>query len=797
MAKRPTHGKSAQMVKDVEKKTDRRKTVEETSRESEEGSSQLLEGSPIPTLVINNKHIVTHCNRAYENLTGIAARTIIGSRKHWMTFYRKKRPIMADFIVDNASEETIAEYYGDSCRKSTSIEGAYEAEGFFPNLGEHGKYVFCTAAPLRDAEGNIVGAIATLQDITERKRTEDQLRTSERRLRTLFYFVPYPTVVFTLDGLVSYLNPAFTETFGWTLEELEGKRIPYVPPGFEQQTVEKLRELFEEKKLVRDETKRLTKDGRILDVEITAAIISESGKEPSGELVMLRDITQEKRMARTNESMLRISMALPAYPDLEDLLDYISSEVRRFLNVEVAIVILLDEGKHELYFLGAAYEDKATQKKAKEVRYPADKGVSGKVIKTGESIIVPDTSKDLDFYPVIDAQVGHRSRNLLEVPLRIGDRIIGVLGAINKIGGAFDQTDVDLLNMIGGTVALSVENARVSEELKKSYRDVTSLNRAKDRVINHLSHELKTPVAVLSGSLKLLTDKLAALPEETWKATLERARRNLERIMDIQYEVADIMQDREYKTYGLLSVLLDQCTDELDTLAAEEGGEVVLIEHIRKRVEEIFGPKKAVPQKILLIDYVGKRLDVLKPLFSHRHVEIVSRLEPTPPVFIPVDILQKVIDGLVKNAIENTPDEGIIEIMVRKKWEGTELVIQDRGVGIVEEAQHRIFEGFFATQETMDYSSRKPFDFNAGGKGADLLRMKIFSERYHFTISIESSRCRFIPKESDICPGRISECAFCTEKEDCYHSGGTTFVLYFPPAPEKVGSLKVTHKKAH
>jgi signal transduction histidine kinase len=112
-------------------------------------------------------------------------------------------------------------------------------------------------------------------------------------------------------------------------------------------------------------------------------------------------------------------------------------------------------------------------------------------------------------------------------------------------------------------------------------------------------------------------------------------------------------------------------------------------------------------------------------------------------------------------------------------------VVRDCGVGIVEEDQRRIFEGFFATQETMDYASRKAFDFNAGGKGADLLRMKIFSERYHFTIAMESSRCRFIPQENDTCPGRISECDFCTEKEDCYRSGGATFSLYFPPAKEE------------
>ena len=147
---------------------------------------------------------------------------------------------------------------------------------------------------------------------------------------------------------------------------------------------------------------------------------------------------------------------------------------------------------------------------------------------------------------------------------------------------------------------------------------------------------------------------------------------------------------------------------------------------------------------------------------------------------MPLDPLQKITDGLIKNAIENTPDEGKIEIIVREKEGGTELVVHDYGVGIIEDNQRRIFEGFFATQDTMAYSSKRAFDFNAGGKGADLLRMKIFSERYNFKIEMTSSRCRFIPEETDLCPGRISKCTFCTNKEDCYRSGETTFSIHFP-----------------
>ena len=623
------------------------------------------------------------------------------------------------------------------------------------------------------------------KEAAKRKKVEGALRKSTRRLGILIDFVPYPIEILTVDGRVYYLNHAFTEIFGWTLEELEGEFIPFVPPERKQETADNFKRLLKEKVLQRQETRRLTKDGRILDVAMRAVCHSEPDDEPALELVIFRDITQEKRIARINEALLRISMALPAYPDLEDILDYISSEIKLLLNVDGAIVILLDEEKKELFFLGTAYEDRATQKRAKEIRFPANKGVAGKVIETGEPIIVPDTSKDPNYYSVVDEQLGYNSRTMLDVPLRSSNRIVGVLCAINKKEGVFDNTDVDLLSMIGGTVALSVENARVSNELKKAYKEVTSLNRAKDNVINHLSHELKTPVAVLASSLNILTRNLKALPEETWKPSIERAQRNLDRIKDIEYEVEDIMQDTQHKTYGLLSMILDQYTDELESLITEEVGEVPITKRVRKRVEEIFGPKEIVHEEILLDEYVKERLAYSKPLFSYRQVEIIHDLVPTPPIYMPSDPLQKVIDGLIKNAVENTPDEGKVEIIVRKKGKGSELLVHDFGVGIIEEAQRRIFEGFFTTQDAMVYSSKRPYDFNAGGKGADLLRMKIFSERYNFKIDMTSSRCGFIPKESDICPGRISICTFCKKKEDCYHSGGTIFSLYFPPAPKR------------
>jgi sensor histidine kinase regulating citrate/malate metabolism len=151
---------------------------------------------------------------------------------------------------------------------------------------------------------------------------------------------------------------------------------------------------------------------------------------------------------------------------------------------------------------------------------------------------------------------------------------------------------------------------------------------------------------------------------------------------------------------------------------------------------------------------------------------------------MPPDPLEKIVKGLVKNAIENTPDEGKIEVGVRSRGKAVELRVRDWGMGIVPEHQKHIFEGFFPTQDTMLYSSKKAFEFNAGGRGADLLRMKIFSERFNFAISMTSTRCKHLPLTKDSCPGRISECEYCKTVEDCYESGGTTFEVLFPERPK-------------
>ncbi|UCD81214.1 MAG: PAS domain S-box protein [Desulfobacterales bacterium] len=650
---------------------------------------------------------------------------------------------------------------------------------------------------ITDEGGQRVGFRGIARDVTDRVLAEQALKASEvcalelsqtsrraeQRYLAFLNFLPYPVFVFNMDGTVSYLNPAFEKVFGWKLEELEDKIIPsFIPDDLKEATRQGIRQLFDEKVLHGFETKRFTKDGRLLDIVIDGAIFYDEDNQPAGQVVTLRDVTRQKRDARINQALLRIARALHRYRLLDERLEFITKEVQHLMQVEGASVILLDEDKKEFFFRESAYDDGETGQRMKEIRFPADKGVAGHVYRTGQPYIVPDTSQDPYFFSQVDEQSSYQTRSMLDVPLQIQDRLIGVLCAVNKKEETFDQTDVDLLSAIANYVALPIENAAINEELKRSYQEVQNLNRAKDRVIHHLSHELKTPVSILSASLSILRKRLEGLEDHNWDNILNRAQRNLDRLLEMQYEIEDILRKKDYKIHYMLSSLLDACADELEVLVAENLAEKDILARLRRRIDELFGRHDVKSEAMRLDQFVEQKIQALQPRFAHRKCRVETRLSPVRAIWIPADVLDKIVEGLVRNAIENTPDGGKITVSVREGGTGPELEIQDTGIGISAENQRLIFENFFTAYDTMQYSSRKPYDFGAGGKGFDLLRMRIFSERYQFKLKMKSKLCRHIPEDAAVCPGDIEECVQVGQPESCMDSGGTTVTVQFYPA---------------
>ena len=156
-----------------------------TRRNIESMLAQIIDNDPVPTFVIDANHRITHWNKACENITGFKAANMIGTQKHQQVFYpNEERPIMADLILDGSMEEQFAQYYPTNYRPSPIIDGAFESEAFFPHIGQ-GCWLFFTAAPIVNGEGECIGAIETLQDVTERRVAKERLLAHQNQLEQM------------------------------------------------------------------------------------------------------------------------------------------------------------------------------------------------------------------------------------------------------------------------------------------------------------------------------------------------------------------------------------------------------------------------------------------------------------------------------------------------------------------------------------------------------------------------------------------------------------------------------------
>lgn len=220
----------------------------------------IIQGLPIPTFVIDKNHRVLYWNKALESLSGVKRKNIIGTTNHWQAFYRFSRPCLADLLVDDKLDEG-EKWYSNRITRSIPLKEAYEATEFFPGFGTHGRWVHITAAAIRDSRGRIAGAIETLEDITDRKRAEDEL-IRMKKLESLGTFAS--GVAQDFDALLSAIlrniflaklsaddedkileeGLAIAEKAGLQAKELAHKLITFAKGGFPVRHPEKLEPLL-------------------------------------------------------------------------------------------------------------------------------------------------------------------------------------------------------------------------------------------------------------------------------------------------------------------------------------------------------------------------------------------------------------------------------------------------------------------------------------------------------------------------------------------------------------------------
>ena len=219
-------------------------------------------------------------------------------------------------------------------------------------------------------------------------------------------------------------------------------------------------------------------------------------------------------------SLVKIGRSISAVTDIDVLLRVIAEETRIAIQADRCTVFLLDKEKDELWSKVALGMD------SQEIRFPADKGLAGYVVKTGEPLNIPDAYNDPRFNPDVDKETGYKTKTILCLPIKNNNKeIIGAFQVLNKKGGVFTKGDEDLLVAIGGSASIALENAQLFEQQKELYKEQKELF---ESFINTLAASIDARDKITAGHSSrvklysmLLVEALGC--DEKFKELVERA----------------------------------------------------------------------------------------------------------------------------------------------------------------------------------------------------------------------------------------------------------------------------------
>lgn len=169
-------------------------------------------------------------------------------------------------------------------------------------------------------------------------------------------------------------------------------------------------------------------------------------------------------------SLVKIGRSINVLTDINVLLKVIAEETKNAVQADRCTVFMWDKEKDELWSKVALGMDNT------EIRVPAEKGLAGYVVRTGESLNIKDAYNDPRFNPEVDKETGYRTKTILCMPIKNNNReIIGAFQVLNKVNGIFTKNDEDLLVAIGGSASIALENAQLFEQQKELYKEQKEL----------------------------------------------------------------------------------------------------------------------------------------------------------------------------------------------------------------------------------------------------------------------------------------------------------------------------------
>lgn len=406
---------------------------------------------------------------------------------------------------------------------------------------------------------------------------------------------------------------------------------------------------------------------------------------------------QEHLVARY-EHLLEITRQLNSTLDLGALLNRIVAAATELVNTEQASILLLDPATGELRFEAASNLSGSAMT---AIPIPMEGSLAGWVATHGEPEMVNDARSDSRWFANVDNTIKFTTRNLLAVPMKIKNEVIGVLEVINKNDDEpWTVDDVSTLTTLASQAAIAVQNARLFQQ---------------SDFIAEIVHELRTPLAALRASTALLMR--ANLPEPRREEMLRTMHEETER-------------------------LTSMTTDFLDLARLESG---------RARLETIeFG----------VLELIQECVELIREQANERGIEIVIRGEDRRTEADRTKI-RRVLLNLLTNAIKYNRDRGTIFCTLDRRDDplaacALVVLIQDTGRGISPENQMHVFEKFYRVAETASTTgtglglsiARRIIE--AHGCEIGLTSELNVGTTFYFTLPIAHSRPRHEPPASAV-----------------------------------------------
>lgn len=229
--------------------------------------NHIIDYLPDATMVISSQGQILSWNRAMEKLTGVKAEYMLGknNHEHALPFYGERRPILIDLVLE--PDELIKQRYQYVNRVDDNIT----VEIFIPGFGVQGAYLWGFATPLYNAGGEIIGAIETIRDITERKQMENESINQAESLKMILEQSPTGMAILDPEQNFVFLNSQVTEITGYALEDMPSMEIweqkAYPNENSRQILHENWQQQFESKGKAKGTVRVYRKNGQVRDVE--------------------------------------------------------------------------------------------------------------------------------------------------------------------------------------------------------------------------------------------------------------------------------------------------------------------------------------------------------------------------------------------------------------------------------------------------------------------------------------------------------------------------------------------------